>query len=67
MKKCKANPNVTLPKKEETKKDVPESVKIAWKDLKPSIKSVFKKTKWKTKFNMFKIFEMWVEKQFEVK
>ena len=41
---------------------LPEHIKIAWKDLAPSISSVFSKRKWPTKHKMFTIFDNWINK-----
>jgi len=46
------------------KNEVPEYVKIAYNDLKPSIESVFKK--WSSKDASWKIFKNWLESNFEI-
>ncbi|MCP6718913.1 MAG: hypothetical protein KJI71_01595 [Patescibacteria group bacterium] len=45
---------------EKDKITVPEHIRIAWKDLGPSIASAFSKRKWPTKHKMFTIFDNWM-------
>ena len=40
---------------------IPEHIRIAWKDLGPSIASAFSKRKWPTKHKMFTIFDNWMK------
>ena len=41
--------------------EVPKHVQIAWNDLEGSIKSVFKKSKWPSKYASFRILKDWFE------
>ena len=43
-----------------------EHIKIVWKDLAPSITSVFSKRKWPAKYSMFTIFKNWMEELLNV-
>ena len=44
---------------------IPEHIRIAWKDLAPSIGSAFSKRKWPTKHKMFTIFDNWMKELLE--
>jgi hypothetical protein len=52
---------ITRISKSPKKVKMPEHVKIAWEDLEPSIASVFRASKWSTKYKMLQIFKDWID------